>query len=143
MFTFAERVMMTGVAHCKILPSPWPTDTTPWPSRLAWYDWWDAQGQFFTVELTPDGQTRHPVAPVACHRLATHQPRSHSRHPRLPAPVEWDARQDNTVRAQIQPRWHLDVVHGMVEKRLYKMGTTRHDLDREAFTEKVWEWKEG
>ena len=30
----------------------------------------------------------------------------------------------------------------VVEKRLYKTGKTRHDLGREKFIEKVWEWKE-
>lgn len=30
----------------------------------------------------------------------------------------------------------------VVEKRLYKTGKTRHDLGREKFVEKVWEWKE-
>ncbi len=30
----------------------------------------------------------------------------------------------------------------VVEKRLYKTGVTRHDLGREKFVEKVWEWKE-
>ena len=30
----------------------------------------------------------------------------------------------------------------VVEKRLYKTGQTRHDLGREKFIEKVWEWKE-
>ena len=29
----------------------------------------------------------------------------------------------------------------VVEKRLFKTGVTRHDLGREAFVEKVWEWK--
>jgi valyl-tRNA synthetase len=30
----------------------------------------------------------------------------------------------------------------VVEKELAKEGTSRHDLGREAFTERVWEWKE-
>lgn len=31
----------------------------------------------------------------------------------------------------------------VVEKRLYKLeGKSRHDLGREVFLEKVWEWKE-
>ena len=29
----------------------------------------------------------------------------------------------------------------VVEKRLLKTGTSRHDLGREKFLEKVWDWK--
>jgi len=119
----------------------------PMPVEAAWYDWWEKQG-FFKPENsrgTPEEQAKKGTFTIV-----------------IPPPnVTGTLHIGHALTNSIQDtlvRWHRMRgertlwVPGMdhagiscqvvVEKKLMKdEGLTRHDLGREKFVEKVWEWK--
>lgn len=113
--------------------------------EAAWYDWWDAQG-FFAPQLTPDGQ----IKPEGIFVIPSPPPNVtgslHIGHALTVAIqdclVRWNRMLGKTT--LFVPGFdHAGIsTQSVVEKRLYKTGKTRHDFGREAFVEKVWEWKE-
>jgi len=119
----------------------------PMPVEAAWYDWWEKKG-FFKPENsrgTPEEQAKKGTFTIV-----------------IPPPnVTGTLHIGHALTNSIQDtlvRWHRMRgertlwVPGMdhagiscqvvVEKKLMKdEGLTRHDLGREKFVEKVWEWK--
>ncbi|KAK9473784.1 tRNA synthetases class I-domain-containing protein [Dipodascopsis tothii] len=112
----------------------------------AWYAWWESQG-FFEPEFEADGSVKKEgvftiPAPPPNVTGALHIGHALT-----------NAIQDSLVRFYRMKGQTVLFVPGfdhagistqsVVEKMLYKgEGLTRHDLGREKFTEKVWEWKE-
>ncbi len=113
--------------------------------EVAWYDWWDTEG-FFRPQLTADGE----IKPEGLFVIPSPPPNVtgslHIGHALTVAIqdclVRWNRMLGKTT--LFVPGFdHAGIsTQSVVEKRLYKTGQTRHDLGREAFVEKVWEWKE-
>ena len=106
----------------------------------AWYGWWQQQGCFHS-EAARGGQPYCVVIPP----------------PNVTGILHMGHALNNTIQ-DILVRWHRMqgrntvwmpgtdhagiATQNVVERALRKEGKTRHDLGREAFVEKVWEWKE-
>jgi valyl-tRNA synthetase len=116
-------------------PSYDPTSLEP-----ALYDWWESHG-LFHAEPDGDGEPFSIVIPP----------------PNVTGSLHIGHALDNTLqdvlvrRARMQGRnavWVPGTDHAgiatqtVVERQLAEQGLTRHDLGREAFIEKVWEWRE-
>ncbi|TFK80279.1 hypothetical protein K466DRAFT_504183 [Polyporus arcularius HHB13444] len=141
----APFVNTTPKGEKKDLSQPMASGYNPIAVESAWYDWWDAQG-FFSPQLTPDGKAK----PEGLFVIPSPPPNVtgslHIGHALTVAIqdclVRWNRMQGKTT--LFVPGFdHAGIsTQSVVEKRLYKTGVTRHDLGREKFVEKVWEWKE-
>ena len=104
------------------------------------YQWWERSG-FFHAEADDDGKPFSIVIPP----------------PNVTGSLHIGHALDNTLqdvlvrRARMQGRnavWLPGTDHAgiatqtVVERQLAEQGQTRHDLGREAFLDRVWEWKE-
>ena len=104
------------------------------------YQWWERSG-FFHAEADDDGEPFSIVIPP----------------PNVTGSLHIGHALDNTLqdvlvrRARMQGKnavWLPGTDHAgiatqtVVERQLAEQGKTRHDLGREAFLERVWEWKE-
>ncbi|RPD79692.1 hypothetical protein L226DRAFT_177393 [Lentinus tigrinus ALCF2SS1-7] len=113
--------------------------------EAAWYDWWDAQG-FFSPQLTPDGKPKPEglfVIPAPPPNVTGSLHIGHALTVAIQdCLIRWNRMLGKTT--LFVPGFdHAGIsTQSVVEKRLYKTGKTRHDLGREKFIEKVWEWKE-
>ncbi|KAI1795245.1 tRNA synthetases class I-domain-containing protein [Ganoderma leucocontextum] len=140
-----EFVNTTPKGEKKDLSQPMSSGYNPIAVESAWYDWWDAQG-FFAPQLTPDGK----IKPEGVFVIPSPPPNVtgslHIGHALTVAIqdclVRWNRMLGKTT--LFVPGFdHAGIsTQSVVEKRLYKTGMTRHDLGREAFVGKVWEWKE-
>lgn len=111
----------------------------------SWYDWWVAQG-FFEPEFTesgdfkPEGVFSIPAPPPNVtgalhigHALTVSIQDTLIRYNRM---------KGKTV-LYLPGFDHAGIAtQAVVEKQLAKQGVSRHDLGREEFVKKVWEWKE-
>ncbi|KAI0808098.1 tRNA synthetases class I-domain-containing protein [Fomes fomentarius] len=141
----APFVNSTPKGDKKDLSQPMASGYNPIAVEAAWYDWWDAQG-YFAPQLTQDGN----VKPEGLFVIPSPPPNVtgslHIGHALTVAIqdslVRWNRMLGKTT--LFVPGFdHAGIsTQSVVEKRLYKTGKTRHDLGREKFTEKVWEWKE-
>ncbi|KAH9932026.1 tRNA synthetases class I-domain-containing protein [Epithele typhae] len=141
----APFVNTTPKGEKKDMSQPMPAGYNPIAVEAAWYDWWQAQG-FFQPQLTQNGKVKPEGVFVI---------------PSPPPNVTGSLHIGHALTVSIQDclvRWNRMVgkttlfvpgfdhagisTQSVVEKRLYKTGVTRHDLGREKFVEKVWEWKE-
>ena len=105
-----------------------------------WYDWWDEQG-FFHADETSDKDPYTIVIPPPNVTGSLHM--GHA----LTVTI-----QDTLVRwRRMQGRealWLPGTDHAgiatqvVVERMLRKQGISRHDLGREKFIERVWQWKQ-
>lgn len=139
--------------------------------EAAWYDWWDAQG-YFAPQLTEDGQVKPEGLFVIPSPPPNVTGSLHIGHALTVAIqdclVRWCVSLAILYLAEILYTFTKKLIgtrcrnrmlgkttlfvpgfdhagistQSVVEKRLYKTGVTRHDLGREKFVEKVWEWKE-
>ncbi len=129
----------------KDLSGPLPTEYLPERVEAAWGDWWEAEGFFspdaaaalqkdpserFTIVIPPPNVTGslHIGHALTCAIEDT--------------VVRWHRMQGKSV-LWLPGTDHAGIAtQTQVEKLLMKQtGQTRHDLGREAFLEKVWEWK--
>ena len=121
-------------------PMELPKSYDPATLEPALYEWWESQG-FFHAEADDDGEPFAIVIPP----------------PNVTGSLHIGHALDNTLqdvlvrRARMQGRnavWLPGTDHAgiatqtVVERQLAEDGLTRHDLGREAFLERVWEWKE-
>ncbi|OSD00306.1 hypothetical protein PYCCODRAFT_1437437 [Trametes coccinea BRFM310] len=140
----APFVNNTPPGEKKDLSQPMASGYNPIAVESAWYDWWDAQG-FFSPQLTEDGQ----IKPEGLFVIPSPPPNVtgslHIGHALTVAIqdclVRWNRMLGKTT--LFVPGFdHAGIsTQSVVEKRLLKTGVTRYDLGREAFVEKVWEWK--
>ncbi len=117
-----------------------PTVYDPQAVESKWYDFW-LQHKYFHAEVNPDKPPYSIVIPP----------------PNVTGSLHMGHALNNTLQ-DILIRWHRMSGHNavwipgtdhagiatqvVVERELAKEGKTRHDLGREAFIERVWEWKE-
>eukprot|EP01117_Protostelium_nocturnum_P006820 TRINITY_DN2451_c0_g1_i2.p1 TRINITY_DN2451_c0_g1~~TRINITY_DN2451_c0_g1_i2.p1 ORF type:complete len:1087 (+),score=407.29 TRINITY_DN2451_c0_g1_i2:115-3261(+) len=133
-------VNTTPAGQKKDLSEPMRNGYEPFAVESAWYDWWLKEG-FFTADAKTKKEKFIIVIPP----------------PNVTGSLHLGHGLTNSIQDAIT-RWHrmsgrealwvpgMDhagiATQSVVEKKLWKEGKTRHDLGREAFVEKVWEWKE-
>lgn len=117
----------------------------PLAVEAAWYDWWEAQG-FFKPQFTPEGDNKPEgtfVVPAPPPNVTGSLHIGHALTTAIQDTlIRWNRMLGKTT--LFVPGFdHAGIsTQSVVEKRLWKVaGQTRHDLGREAFLEKVWEWK--
>ncbi|KAG9315147.1 tRNA synthetases class I-domain-containing protein [Chiua virens] len=132
-------VNTTPKGEKKDMSQPMGAGYNPQAVEAAWYDWWEAQG-FFKPQTTPDGSVkpegvlRHSFPSSERHWQSPYWSRPHRSHPG----------RVGTLTTLFVPGFdHAGIsTQSVVERRLFKQeGKTRHDLGREAFLEKVMDWK--
>ncbi|KAL5612357.1 hypothetical protein BROUX41_000111 [Berkeleyomyces rouxiae] len=112
----------------------------------AWYEWWDKKG-YFKPQLKPDGSVLDKGSFVIVHPPPNVTGALHMGH------ALGDSLQDAMVRwyrmRGYSALWlpgcdHAGIAtQSVVERMLQRReNKTRHDLGREKFIERVWEWKE-
>lgn len=117
-----------------------PKAYDPQETEQRLYDWWESQG-FFTPNIDPDKKPFVIVIPPPNVTGELHH--GHAMfitfedllirwHRMMGEPTLWLPGTDHAGIA----------TQNVVEKALRKQGITRQDLGREAFVERVWEWKE-
>ncbi|KAF8308576.1 hypothetical protein DL93DRAFT_2171021 [Clavulina sp. PMI_390] len=111
----------------------------------AWYDWWHKEG-FFKPVLGPDGKPKDGkpfVIPFPPPNVTGSLHIGHALTFALQdSMIRWNRMLGRTT-LFIPGFDHAGIsTQSVVEKRLYSATKqTRHDLGREKFLEKVWEWK--
>jgi valyl-tRNA synthetase len=119
---------------------PMPTTYDPQATEQRLYDWWESQG-YFKPRLDPDRQPFVISMPPPNVTGALHLGHAITaaledlmiRYHRMKgAPTLWVPGTDHAGIA----------TQNVVERELAKEGLTRHDLGREAFVQRCWEWKE-
>jgi len=121
------------------LPKEMPRTFESAEMEKALYDWWEAQGYFkpriqpgvkpFVISMPPPNVTGalhlgHAITAAVEDALIRH-------HRMTGRPTLWVPGTDHAGIA----------TQNVVERELAKEGLTRHDLGRERFVERVWEWK--
>jgi valyl-tRNA synthetase len=117
-----------------------PKSFEPRAIEQKWYPWWESRG-LFKPSMDPD-------APAYCIQLpppnvtGTLHMGHAFQHTLMDILIRYHRmKQDNTL-------WQLGTDHAgiatqmVVENQLRAEGTSRHDLGREAFVQRVWAWKE-
>lgn len=111
----------------------------------SWYEWWVKQG-YFEPEFTEDGE----IKPEGSFCIPAPPPNVtgalHIGHA-LTVSIQDTLIRYNRMRGKtvlFLPGFdHAGIAtQSVVEKQLAKTGVSRHDLGREEFVKKVWEWKE-
>ncbi|MFX3634915.1 MAG: valine--tRNA ligase [Candidatus Pristimantibacillus sp.] len=120
--------------------TPMPTTYDPKTAEQKWYDFW-MQGQFFEAGKRPDAPTYTIVIPPPNVTGMLH----------IGHALDFTL-QDILVRFKrmqgFDALWLPGTDHAgiatqtKVEQKLREQGISRYDLGREAFLEKVWEWKD-
>ncbi|KAJ1927587.1 valine--tRNA ligase [Tieghemiomyces parasiticus] len=114
--------------------------------EAAWYSWWEQQS-LFQPRLTADGQVRPEgtfVIPIPPPNVTGSLHIGHALTIAIQDTlIRWERMRGKTV--LYNPGMdHAGIsTQAVVENMLWKeQGLTRHDVGREAFLEKVWEWKD-
>ena len=119
-----------------------PTQYSPTDSEERWYEFWESSGYFAASEAPEDHRPTYTLAippPNVTgslhmgHACRTTFEDVLCRHKRMQGyNTLWVPGLDHAgIATQV-----------VVERQLKKEGLTRHDLGREKFIERVWEWKE-
>ncbi|KAH7886737.1 tRNA synthetases class I-domain-containing protein [Phlebopus sp. FC_14] len=141
----AAFINTTPKGEKKDMSQPMAAAYHPQMVEAAWYDWWEAQG-FFKPQTAPEGD----VKPEGLFVIPAPPPNVtgslHIGHALTVAIqdclVRWNRMLGKTT--LFVPGFdHAGIsTQSVVERRLYKSeGKTRHDLGREAFLDKVMDWK--
>lgn len=117
----------------------------PCAVEAAWYDWWVKEG-FFKPDLTQDGNIKSEglfVVPAPPPNITGSLHIGHALTVALQDTlVRWNRMLGKTVLFNPGTDHAGISCQSVVEKKLwFESKTTRHDLGREAFVAKVWEWK--
>ncbi|KAJ1957974.1 valine--tRNA ligase, partial [Dipsacomyces acuminosporus] len=139
-------VNTTPKGEKKDMSQPMADSYDPVAVESAWYEWWEKEG-FFGPEWEGNGET----SPKGKFVMATPPPnvtgKLHIGHALFIAIqdsiVRWN-RMRGVTTVFVPGADHAGIsTQAVVEKQLWKQEKkTRHDLGREAFVDKVWEWKE-
>ncbi|KAJ9082143.1 valine--tRNA ligase [Entomophthora muscae] len=139
-------VNLTKPGDKKDTSTPIAGSYDPKSVEAAWYDWWVKEG-FFKPQLTEDGNIRPEGAFVIPIPPPNVTGSLHIGHALTGAVqdclIRWNRMLGKTV--LFNPGCdHAGIsCQSVVEKSLYRTeNKTRHDLGRDAFIDKVWEWKE-
>ncbi|KAF9510893.1 hypothetical protein BS47DRAFT_1347375 [Hydnum rufescens UP504] len=141
----APYVNTTPKGHKKDMSEPMAAGYNPIAVESAWYDWWESQG-FFAPVMGPDGKPKPEgsfIIPAPPPNVTGNLHIGHGLTVAIQdALIRWNRMLGKTT--LFAPGFdHAGIsTQSVVEKRLYKtFGQTRHDLGREKFLEKVWDWK--
>ncbi|RCH89255.1 AP-1 adaptor complex sigma subunit Aps1, partial [Rhizopus stolonifer] len=139
-------VNKTPKGEKKDMSEPIASAYDPRAVESAWYDWWVKEG-LFKPEFGPDGKPK-PEGTFAIPAPPPNVTGSlHIGHALTvaiqDALIRWQRMLGKTVLFNPGTDHAGISCQSVVEKMLWKESkTTRHDLGREKFVEKVWEWKE-
>lgn len=110
------------------------------PTEDHWYPAWESAG-VFQPEARPDGEPYCIVIPPPNVTGSLHMGHAFE-HSLIDATVRRKRMQGYAV-LWVPGMDHAGIAtQNVVERELTKVGLDRHELGREAFVEKVWEWKE-
>lgn len=117
-----------------------PTKYDPAHVESKWYDFWESQG-FFRADPGAEGEAFSVVIPPPNVTGSLHM--GHALNTTLQdVLVRW-RRMQGRVTMWLPGTDHAGIAtQHVVEEELEKEGTSRHDLGREAFVERAWQWKE-
>ncbi len=105
------------------------------------YQWWLERGDFYAT-VADDGRPRYCITippPNITGSLHMGHALNHSIHDAL---LRWKRMQGYNVLC-VPGTDHAGIAtQNVVERELRKEGLTRHDLGREKFLERVWQWRE-
>lgn len=117
-----------------------PTTYDPKAAEQKWYDYW-MQGQYFEAGKRPDAQTYTIVIPPPNVTGMLHI--GHALDFTLQDILIRTKRMQGYDALWLPGTDHAGIAtQTRVEQKLREQGISRYDLGREAFLEKVWEWKE-
>ncbi|KAI8062821.1 valyl-tRNA synthetase [Gilbertella persicaria] len=130
----------------KDMSEPLASAYDPRAVESAWYDWWVKEG-YFKPEFGPDGKPKVEgtfVIPAPPPNVTGSLHIGHALTVAIQdALIRWNRMLGKTVLFQMGTDHAGISCQSVVEKMLWKeKKITRHDLGREKFIEKVWEWKE-
>jgi valyl-tRNA synthetase len=137
-------VDQTPAGQKKDLSGEMPPEYFPSYVESAWQEWWEASG-YYGCDETTVAEDADPFVMVIPPPNVTGS--LHLGHA-LTIAIEDTLTRYNRMKGRptlwIPGTDHAGIAtQSVVERMLMKeTGQTRHDLGREAFTEKVWEWKE-
>ncbi|KAF9583903.1 hypothetical protein BGW38_008170, partial [Lunasporangiospora selenospora] len=141
-----EFVNTTPRGEKKDMSQPMAATYSPKAVEAAWNDWWEKEG-FFVPELNADGNVKEEGLFVIAAPPPNITGSLHTGHA-LAVSIEdglarWNRMLGKTVLFNPGTDHAGISTQAVVEKQLWKeTKQTRHDVGREAFTEKIWEWKE-
>ncbi len=117
-----------------------PTVYDPSKVETKWYDYWEEK-KFFHAEVDQNKKPYSIVIPPPNVTGSLHM--GHALNNTLQdILIRWRRMKDDNV-VWIPGTDHAGIAtQVVVEKKLAQEGLTRHDLGREAFIDKVWEWKD-
>ncbi|HTG71553.1 MAG TPA: valine--tRNA ligase [Candidatus Udaeobacter sp.] len=117
-----------------------PTTYDPKAAEQKWYDYW-MKGQYFEAGKRPDAQTYTIVIPPPNVTGMLHI--GHALDFTLQDILIRTKRMQGYDALWLPGTDHAGIAtQTRVEQKLREQGISRYDLGREAFLEKVWEWKE-
>ncbi|ORX60537.1 valyl-tRNA synthetase [Hesseltinella vesiculosa] len=139
-------VNKTPKGEKKDMSEPMANAYNPQAVEAAWYDWWVKEG-LFKPDLTADGKVKSEGVFVMAAPPPNITGSLHVGHA-LTVAIEdtmcrWNRMLGKTVLFNPGTDHAGISCQSVVENKLWKeTRQTRHDLGREAFIAKVWEWKE-
>jgi len=105
-----------------------------------WYAFWEEKGYFFADETKPGPRFSIVIPPPNVTGVLT---MGHVLNNTLQDLLVRFKRMDGHVTLWLPGTDHAGIAtQNVVEKQLASEGTSRHDLGREKFEERVWAWKE-
>ncbi|WP_028611833.1 valine--tRNA ligase [Paenibacillus harenae] len=117
-----------------------PTTYDPKAAEQKWYDYW-LEGKYFEAGKRPDAQPYTIVIPPPNVTGMLHI--GHALDFTLQDILIRTKRMQGYDALWLPGADHAGIAtQTRVEQKLREQGVTRHDLGREAFLEKVWEWKD-
>ncbi|CEG66688.1 AP-1 adaptor complex sigma subunit Aps1 [Rhizopus azygosporus] len=139
-------VNKTPKGEKKDMSDPMANAYDPRAVESAWYDWWVKEG-LFKPEFGPDGKPKPEgtfVIPAPPPNITGSLHIGHALTVAIQdALIRWQRMLGKTVLFNPGTDHAGISCQSVVEKMLWKQSKiTRHDLGREKFVEKVWEWKE-
>jgi valyl-tRNA synthetase len=137
----------TTPAGCKKdMTQPMASSYSPRAVESAWNSWWEKQG-YHKPKLQPDGSASPKgtyVIPIPPPNVTGSLHLGHALTVSIQDTlIRWNRMLGKTVLYNPGCDHAGIATQSVVEKRIWKESKiTRHDLGREQFLEKVWEWKE-
>jgi len=134
--TIRRRIGGRLISRMAELPKTYDPQTT----EQRWYDFWLA-GNYFHADETRAGETFSVVIPPPNVTGVLHM--GHVLNNTLQDVLARFHRMDGKNVLWMPGTDHAGIAtQNVVEKQLAKEGQTRHDLGREKFVERVWQWKD-
>ena len=120
-------------------PEEFPKTYEPRPAEERWYPAWESSGAF-APEARPEGEPFCIVIPPPNVTGVLHMGHAFE-HALIDATIR-RKRMQGYAALWLPGTDHAGIAtQNVVERELAKEGVSRHELGREAFVERVWEWK--